>query len=303
MEEYAKVFDDALTLVCEKCKNKYDLSDFIKKNNYWLQDYALFILLKKKYACPWYDFPKEFKNREKIAMDNFIKENKKGIDNIILIQYLLDLEWNKIKKYANENGIEIFGDIPFYTCFDSSDVWANKQCWLLEDGKPKLVSGVPPDYFNSEGQLWGDPIYDYDYLKKHNYNFFVNRFKKLSQLFDIVRIDHFVAFSRYWAILPNSKTAKKGKWIKGADKELLKALTSKCSCKIVAEDLGIVTDDVIKLKEEFNLSGVKVLQFAFDDDYDNAYKPHNYEKNCVAYIGTHDNNTFKLFLQSKIFLN
>ena len=181
--------------------------------------------------------------------------------------------------------------MPFYVEMDSADVWSNPKDWQLENGKPKLVAGVPPDYFNSEGQLWGYPIYNYATMAKNNYRFWKNRIKRLGELFDIIRIDHFLAFARYWAIPSTSKTAKSGKWIKGAGVDILKEILPKTKTKIVAEDLGIVTEDVYKLKDKFEIPGVKVVQFAFDGEGDNMYKPYNFEKNCVAYIGTHDNNT------------
>jgi 4-alpha-glucanotransferase len=201
-------------------------------------------------------------------------------------------QWQRVRDYAHSKGIKIFGDVPFYVELDSVDVWANPKNWKLAVGGKGEVAGVPPDYFNADGQLWGNPIYNFSAMAKNKYKYFVDRFKRQGELFDIVRIDHFIAFCRYWSIPYGSKSATKGKWIKGAGDEILPEIIKKAKISIVAEDLGIVTDEVTKLREKFNIPGLKVLQFAFDGEGDNVYQPHNYEKDCVAYIGTHDNDTF-----------
>ncbi len=291
LQEYYDNMYSAVKYVAVKLRNKFDLTQFIKSNS-WVIDYASFVLLKQIYNCTWYNFPSEFKNRNNEKLKNFYIEYDIQLKDIILIQYLLSMQWKSIKDYANKNGIKILGDIPFYCEYDSVDVWTNSKCFQLENGKPKLVAGVPPDYFNSEGQLWGNPVYDYDYLEKKNYKFFIDRFKRLSQMFDIIRIDHFLAFNKYWAIPYSSKSAKRGKWLSGGGEKLLEKILNSCKSEIIVEDLGIISNEVRVIKEKFNLAGLKVLQFAFDSDFDNEYKPHNYEKNCIAYIGTHDNNTF-----------
>lgn len=188
--------------------------------------------------------------------------------------------------------------MPFYVEMDSADVWASPKNWKLGQSGKGEVAGVPPDYFNAEGQLWGNPIYDYETMSKNKFSFIINRFKRQAELFDIVRIDHFIAFNKYWAIPQGSTTAKKGKWVKGYGNAILKELTTKVKVDIIAEDLGVVTKDVIELREKFGIPGLKVMQFAFDGDGDNVYQPHNYEKNCVAYIGTHDNDTLMGLLNS-----
>lgn len=292
-EEEKKKFDNALELVYKNCRKNFKFDDFEKNNKYWLDDYACFKVLKKiNNDKPWNEWPIGIRNRIKVELDSFKVNYKTEIDKVKFIQYLLDKDWQEIKKYARDRNIEIFGDVPFYVELDSADVWANPKNWQLENGKPKVVAGVPPDYFNVDGQLWGYPIYNFSAMAKNKYDFWQKRIKRLSDMFDIVRIDHFVAFSRYWAIPATSTTAKNGKWVKGVGNTLLKTLTSRCKVKLVAEDLGIVTDDVIALKDKFGIPGIKVMQFAFNSDGDNMYQPHNYEKNCVAYIGTHDNNTF-----------
>lgn len=286
-------FDIALDMIYQRYGKTTDKAEFVKKNKSWLEDYALFKVLKKKFNnVTWSEFPINYKNKDKVTIERFKLENAEEIDKIKFIQFTANYQWQKIKNYANLKGIKIFGDIPFYIEYDSADVWSNPKNWKLDIKGKGPKAGVPPDYFNTEGQLWGNPIYNYSAMAKNNYSFFVKRFERQAELFDIVRIDHFIAFSRYWEIPANSDTAKNGKWIKNNGDTILKQLTSKVKVEIVAEDLGIITDDVIKLKNKFNLAGLKVLQFAFDSEEDNMYRPHNYEKNCIAYIGTHDNNTF-----------
>lgn len=291
--------DSALDLIYNKLGKDTDLTEFEKQNKSWLEDYALYKVIKE--SCDdvsWADFPLGLKKRNKADIDTFIFGHKDEIRKIKFIQYIAHSQWNRVKSYANKNGIQIFGDVPFYVEMDSADVWSNPTNWKLNsDGKGE-VAGVPPDYFNKDGQLWGNPIYNFSAMAKNKYKYFTERFKRQSELFDIVRIDHFIAFSRYWAIPSTSTTATKGKWVKGSGEAILKELTSKLKINIIAEDLGIVTEDVKKLREQFNIPGLKVMQFAFDGDGDNMYQPHNYEKNCVAYIGTHDNNTFMGMLNS-----
>lgn len=285
--------NSALDLIYDKFGKTTDKTEFVKANKSWLDDYACFKVLKKIYKdTAWTDFPAELRNRDKVILDKFKVKHSKEIDKIKFIQFIANTQWQEIKNYANKKGIKVFGDMPFYIELDSADVWSNPKNWKLAVNGKGEKAGVPPDYFNSEGQLWGNPIYNYTAMAKNNYSFFVKRFERLSQLFDILRIDHFIAFSRYWSIPANSNTAKNGKWIKGSGDAILKAITAKVPVEIIAEDLGILTPEVIALKDKYNLPGLKVLQFAFDEDEDNLYQPHNYEKNCVAYIGTHDNNTF-----------
>lgn len=291
VEEQNK-FDNALSLVYDKKHKSFDRSKFEKENRYWLEDYSIYKVLQKEFNSSWTEWPEAYRDRDKVELDKYKLSHKKEIDKIKFIQFIADRQWDRVKKYANKKGIEVFGDTPMYVELDSSDVWSNPKNWQLENGKPKLVAGVPPDYFNAEGQLWGNPLYNYTLMSKNKYDFWLKRFRRLSALFDIVRIDHFVAFHRYWAIPYGAESAKDGKWVKGVGPGLLKAITSKINVKLVAEDLGIVTNDVTKLRESFGIPGIKVMQFAFDGEGNHMYQPHNYEKNSVAYIGTHDNNTF-----------
>lgn len=291
-EEEKKIMS-ALDLIYDKYRGKIHIADFEKQNKSWLEDYALYKVIKKLHNnCSWLDFPEGLRNRKVITINEFKAKHAIEIDKEKFIQYIADTQWKKIRNYASSKGVKILGDLPFYVELDSADVWSNPKNWKLGEDSKGEVAGVPPDYFNAEGQLWGNPIYNYEMMSKNKFAFFVNRFRRQSELFDIVRIDHFIAFSRYWSIPKGSISAVKGKWIKGYGDSILKEILSKVKVGIVAEDLGIVTKEVIELREKYNIPGLKVMQFAFDSDGDNMYQPHNYEKNCVAYIGTHDNDTF-----------
>lgn len=284
---------DALSLIYEKFGRTTDISGFEKENKLWLNDYAIFKAIKNKYENKsWVDWPSGLKNRVKASIDNFVKSNLNEIQKFKFIQFLAHEQWNRVRKYANSKNIQIFGDIPYYTELDSSDVWSSPKNWKLNDNGKGEVAGVPPDYFNEDGQLWGNPIYNYVNMSKDKYKYLVSRFARQQELFDILRIDHFVAFCRYWSIPANSDTAKKGKWVKGVGDSLLPELKMKLKISFVAEDLGIVTDEVTALRKKYDIPGIKVVQFGFDGDGDHIYQPHNYEKDCVAYIGTHDNDTF-----------
>lgn len=220
------------------------------------------------------------------------------IDNDILfcwqfIEYEFFNEWKKVKEYANNKGVKIIGDMPMYSDLDSCEVWKNPTNYLLDkNGRCKLVAGVPPDYFSKDGQLWGNPIYNYKEMKKDNFSWWKRRISFYGEIFDGVRIDHFRAFESYFGIKRGEKTAKNGKWYKGGRKPLIDAIKSvKNDTLIIAEDLGVITNEVRKLVEYSGFSGMKVLQFAFLGDNNSPHLPHNYQKNCVAYTGTHDNNT------------
>lgn len=289
--EEAKIMS-ALDLIYEKFGKTTNRTEFEKANKSWLEDYAIYKVIKKtKNNASWKEFPADLKNRDKIAIDLFVKKNKKEIDKVKFIQFIASQQWESIKDYAHSKGIKIFGDVPYYAEMDSCDVWANPKNWKLGETGKGEIAGVPPDYFNADGQLWGNPIYNFAAMAKNKYKYFVDRFKRQGELFDIVRIDHFIAFARYWSIPAGATSAIKGKWVKGAGDALLKQITSKLKTQIVAEDLGVVTKEVTDLRNKFNIPGLKVMQFAFDGIGDNMYQPHNYETNCVAYLGTHDNNT------------
>jgi len=214
------------------------------------------------------------------------------------IQFEFFRQWNKIKTYANNKGIGIIGDIPFYVSFDSADVWGNKELFSLDSSYlPTDVAGVPPDYFCEDGQLWGNPLYNWNEMKKDNYSWWMERLKNMFTLFDGVRIDHFRAVESYWAVPAKAKSAKEGRWIPGPGKDFIDRINESYAGKlIIAEDLGMITDEVAELVKYSRFPGMRVLQFGFMDDSDTPHKPHNYIENCIAYTGTHDNNTLLGFV-------
>ena len=213
-------------------------------------------------------------------------------------QYMCFKQWMRVKDYANQKGIQIIGDIPIYVDYDSSDVWSNPQYFQLdEDGGMEAVAAVPPDYFCPDGQLWGNPLYNWDKMKENGYSWWLRRMKFMTKLFDGVRIDHFRAFESYYSVKAGEKTAKFGKWVKGPGTEFVNTIKNVChDSVIIAEDLGDITDEVRELLESSTLPGMRVLQFAFMGDDNSPHLPHNYERNCVAYTGTHDNNTLLGFV-------
>ncbi|NLX83996.1 MAG: 4-alpha-glucanotransferase [Synergistaceae bacterium] len=277
---------------------------FIESEKYWLQDYALFTVLKKKFdGLPWNKWPQEFAQRDKEALENFIvqKETCEAVEFIYFGQYILYRQWKAFHLYCSEKDIKLMGDIPMFAALDSSDVWSNQKYFDLDyDGFPNKVAGVPPDYFSNKGQRWGNPLYNWENMQKDGYGWWVSRFKKALENFDLLRIDHFRGFSACWAIPVCEETAENGQWIETPGRELLAVLADKiqkndaAELPLIAEDLGIITDDVRGLMNLFGLPGMKVLLFAFNDDVaSNPYAPHNHVPGSVVYTGTHDNNTVR----------
>ena len=271
--------------------------EFLAENKEWLDDYALFMAIKFKYdGKPWYQWDEKLAARDKDALKSISEELEKQIEFFKFVQYKFFSQWKNLKKYANDKGIEIIGDMPIYVSYDSVEVWASPELFFLdEDKKPRAVAGCPPDDFSKTGQLWGNPLYDWDYHKKTNYKWWVKRLKFSSEIYDIVRIDHFRGFESYYTIPYGNKTAEKGEWKKGPGAALFKEAERKLGkLNIIAEDLGFITDDVREMLAEVGYPGMKVTQFAFGDTPDNEHLPHNYaNSNCIAYTGTHDNTTLK----------
>ena len=263
-------------------------------------DYALFMAIKSKNDdAPFYKWEDGLKFRDKNALKDFYRENRNEVNFWLFIQFEAQREWFLLKSYANEKGIKIMGDMPLYVALDSVDVWTNAELFKLNaDFSPKKVAGVPPDYFSKTGQLWGNPVYDYDVHKKTKFKWWVNRVKNALDVYDLVRIDHFRGLDRYYEIEANEKTAEVGKWVKVPSDELFSALEKKVDkSRIVAEDLGILDDGVWALLKKVGCPGMKILQFAFDSGKDNVYLPENITENSICYTGTHDNDTLIGYLQ------
>ena len=268
---------------------------FKRKNAKWLKDYALYMAVKLSFDNKaWPEWPDEaIKMRDEKAVARYERKFKEDIDFWKFLQFKFYEQWEDFRAYVNGLGIKILGDMPIYVAMDSADTWANPDIfWLDEERKPVCVAGCPPDYFSETGQLWGNPIYDWAYLKKTNYEWWMNRIAAASKLFDITRIDHFRAFDTYYAIPFGAKNAVVGEWKEGPGIEFFNVMRQTLGdIPIVAEDLGELFDSVKKLLADSGYPGMKVLEFAFADDEKNAFLPHNYTKNCVVYTGTHDNDT------------
>jgi 4-alpha-glucanotransferase len=268
---------------------------FVKDENSWLHDFALFTILKKTHRDkPWFEWPNPFKSRSSKALEKFQIEYDEDIIKVKWEQFIVFQQWYGLKAFCKKLGVSFIGDLPFYVGYDSADVWANQHVFnLTKGGQMKGVAGVPPDYFNADGQLWGMPVYQWDVLKNDKYNWWAKRLKKNIQLFDVVRLDHFRAFADYWEVPANEETAKKGKWVKGPGEHFFKTVESELGeLAFIAEDLGDINEAVISLRSNMKLPGMKILQFAFGGDMGkNDYLPHNYDRNFIVYTGTHDNNT------------
>ena len=268
---------------------------FSEENDAWLPDYALFMALKRHFGMSaWTEWPDEdIRLRRPEAVARYREELADDIRLFTYIQYLFFRQWEALRSYAHEKGIGIIGDLPIYVAMDSADVWADPRAFQLDERNvPAEVAGVPPDYFTADGQLWGNPLYDWDAMKVDGYTWWIRRIAGASRLYDILRIDHFRGLESYWAVPYGETTAKVGRWVKGPGMDLMNVLTEKFpNIQFIAEDLGYLTPEVRQLLEDSGLPGMKVLQFAFDSREAANYLPHTYPRHCVCYAGTHDNST------------
>jgi len=277
---------------------RQEFERFCTENASWLDDYALFMSIKEANGGgPWSEWQESLRKRERAAMEKARSDYMESIQCQSFYQFLFFRQWNKLKEYVHDKGITIIGDIPIFIAYDSADAWANPELFFL-DGKslPTVVAGVPPDYFSATGQLWGNPLYKWSEHKKTGYQWWIDRFHSVLNQVDIVRLDHFRGFAGYYEIPSGSPTAEHGRWVPGPGKDFLAALTPALggnrggTLPIIAEDLGVITPDVVDLRDSFHLPGMKILQFGFSSPTD-PFLPHNYSSNCVAYTGTHDNDT------------
>ncbi len=289
----------ALSQNDESLHNEFNY--FSAENAAWLDDYTLFMALKEANGGgAWNNWDASIRKRQQSAMDNARKEHAETVRRHSFYQFLFFRQWNKLRAYANERDIKIIGDIPIFIAYDSADAWANPELFFLdEDSLPTVVAGVPPDYFSPTGQLWGNPLYRWDVHKGTSYAWWLERFRAVLKTVDIVRLDHFRGFAGYFEIQFGQPTAEHGRWVPGPGSDFFDAIDSRLSdglatpeieLPIIAEDLGLITADVVALREEFRLPGMKILQFGFVEPKD-PFLPHNYPVNCVAYTGTHDNDT------------
>lgn len=275
--------------------------NFIQEQSFWLDDFALYCALKKEnQSKSWLDWPEPIKKRKKKALAQARDYLRNEIFFYQFEQFVFFSQWLELKEYANSKGVYLFGDLPIFVAHDSADVWAQRQFFKLdEQGVSQVVAGVPPDYFSETGQRWGNPHYQWDVMEDSQFSWWKGRIDTQQILFDVIRIDHFRGFEAYWEIPAEEETAINGQWVKAPGEKLLTALYEAYpDLALVAEDLGIITEEVDDLREQFNLPGMKILQFAFSGEASNPYLPHNHQTNSVVYTGTHDNDTTLSWLES-----
>lgn len=272
-----------------------EFQDFCTAKAYWLDDYALFMSLKEaEEGAGWHRWAPKVANRQPEVLEQWRRRLAAEVFYHKYLQFEFFRQWSDLKRYANKHGIAIIGDIPIYVAHDSADVWAHPQNFALhpETGDATLMAGVPPDYFSETGQLWGNPVYDWEHLQATEFHWWVQRFEAMLDYVDLIRIDHFRGFEAYWAVPYGETTALNGKWVKAPGKEFFQVLNQKLGkLPILAEDLGVITPEVEALRDEFQFPGMKILQFAFGSDSGNSFLPFNYPRNCLVYTGTHDNDT------------
>jgi len=273
-----------------------EFRDFCRDNSRWLSDFALFMALKDTHqGKPWYEWEQDLKTREPDAIWQARRELREEVAFYSFVQYLFYQQWTALRAYAHKNGIRMIGDVPIYVPLDSADVWSNPELFQLDEKlDPTGVAGVPPDAFTADGQLWGNPLYRWDKMAKNDYSWWIGRLRAAGKLYDVIRLDHFRGFESYWDVPYGDKTAKGGKWVKGPGMDFINAVKTQLpDLELIAEDLGILTDEVRALRDESGFPGMKVLGFAFDSRDPSDYLPQAYSRNAVCYTGTHDNMTMR----------
>lgn len=304
--DYGKLYQERFRILrkayerSEIYKNT-DFLKFVQENAFWLEDYALFMAVKNCFGGePWNKWAEDIRLRWGFALDYYREKCYYEIEFYKYLQFKFLEQWTKLKSYANEKGVRIIGDLPIYVAFDSSDAWANPQLFQFDGNNlPTAVAGCPPDAFSATGQLWGNPLYCWDYHRSTGYDWWIKRMAHCYQLYDVVRIDHFRGFDEYFSIPYGAETAVDGHWEKGPGMELFHALETKLGRReVIAEDLGLMTPSVERLVKDSGYPNMKVLEFAFEPEKETGYLPHDYDKNCVVYTGTHDNDTIVSWYQS-----
>lgn len=303
--DYGKIYESRFGLLWSAFQNfdteKEDFVEFVTKNSNWIENYSLYMAIKDSYeGLSWIFWEEDIKLRKPEAVQKYREELADDVDFYMFIQYEFAKQWNLLKNYANQQGIRIIGDIPIYVAFDSADCWANKELFQFDEkNQPIAVAGCPPDAFAATGQLWGNPLYDWEYHKKTQYAWWKQRVKASFKMYDVVRIDHFRGFDEYYSIPYGNETAENGEWKKGPGIDLFNSISKDLGkLDIIAEDLGYLTDSVVKLVHDTGYPGMKIIQFAFDSREGSNYLPHTYDKNCVVYTGTHDNDTISGWYQT-----
>jgi len=290
-----------LRLAFDRFSDEAALDAFCREQGNWLPDFALYMALKEQNCgAPWYSWPVPLKTRNPDALWQARQQLKTEIRFYSFVQYLFYTQWQALRQYAHKNGVILIGDVPIYVPLDSVEVWTDPELFQLDSTlTPTAVAGCPPDGFTEDGQLWGNPLYRWDVLKKDDYGWWIRRLAAAGQLYDMVRLDHFRAFEAYWAVPYGDATARNGQWIKGPGLPFLKAIQKALpKLQLIAEDLGYLTPEVLQMRDDSGLPGMKVLEFAFDDREPSDYQPHTYIRNTVCYTGTHDNMTARQWLES-----
>ncbi len=288
LQKSFEIFDKKAT-----SSTKEQFATFCKENSSWLEVYSLFMALKEAHGLTtWNKWEEDIRKRQPQALLKWSNKLSREILHHQYYQYLFFKQWTRLKKYCNEHEIKLIGDIPIFVSFDSAEVWSHPEMFYLNaDGSPMVVAGVPPDYFSRTGQLWGNPLYRWDVMAQDSYRWWIERIQAELKMADIIRLDHFRGFEKYWEVPGTDTTAINGRWIPGPGAEFFKAIQKSLGAlPIIAEDLGVITPEVHALRDQFGFPGMRVLQFAFSGD-SKSHRPHNYPRNCVVYTGTHDNNT------------
>lgn len=301
--EYSQVIQWKLTLL-DRAFDRFQAASppaiaaafeqFQKEEAYWLDDYTLFMAIKDQQGgASWGQWPEPLRKRFPQALEQFRRQHYQQITRHRFRQFLFFRQWEMLHTAARQRHVRIIGDIPIFVAYDSADSWSHPELFFFDaEGQPEVVAGVPPDYFSATGQLWGNPLYNWEAHHRNGYAWWIQRFKAALNLVDIIRLDHFRGFAGYWEVPAGLPTAEIGRWVKGPGADFFSAIQQALGeLPIIAEDLGEITPDVIELRDQFNLPGMKIFQFAFATDPDDPFLPHNYPVNCVAYTGTHDNDT------------